>query len=92
MCSKPKFPRRGILGTFWSVRSPGTAYVLLNQDHGRNDGAFRSWGFPAEARAQSPMQLPIAAREAGAGDTTQSGIVKIHRQDNKPKPVCWQWR
>ena len=35
----------GIIGTFLSPRSPGSAYVLLHHYMGEIDGVSRSWGF-----------------------------------------------
>src|SRR5260370_10065331 len=34
----------GLIGTFLGIRSPGTAYVLLQHYIGQIDCSFRSWG------------------------------------------------
>src|SRR5438067_10779267 len=67
----------GIIGTFFGIRSPGTAYVLLHHYMGVIDGAFRSWGFSRGGTGAISNAIAAAAREAGVEIQTKSGISKI---------------
>src|SRR5205085_5348914 len=62
----------GIIGTFLGVRSPGTAYVLLDHYMGEIDGAFRSWGFARGGTGAVSNSIAGAAKEAGTEIRTQA--------------------
>src|SRR6185503_17402689 len=64
----------GIIGTFLGVRSPGTAYVLLNHYMGEIDGVFRSWGFSRGGTGAISMAIAAAAQEAGVEVRTAASI------------------
>src|SRR3990172_1023416 len=63
----------GIIGTYLSVRSPGTAYVLLHHYMGEIDGAFRAWGIPRGGAGGISDAIASAARAAGAEIRTEAG-------------------
>jgi phytoene dehydrogenase-like protein len=67
----------GIIGTFLSVRSPGTAYVLLHHYLGEIDGAFRAWGIPRGGTGGISDAIASAAREAGAEVRLEAGVSAI---------------
>jgi phytoene dehydrogenase-like protein len=67
----------GIIGTFLSVRSPGTAYVLLHHYMGEIDGAFRAWGIPRGGTGGISEAIASAAREAGAEVRLDAGVSAI---------------
>jgi phytoene dehydrogenase-like protein len=56
----------GIIGTFLSPRSPGSAYVLLHHYMGEIDGVSRSWGFARGGMGAVADSLASAARSLGA--------------------------
>src|SRR5436189_3276592 len=77
----------GIIGTFLGVRSPGTAYVLLDHYMGEIDGAFRSWGLVRGGTGAISNAVASAAREAGAEIRAEAPVAKIIIQNGKAKGV-----
>jgi phytoene dehydrogenase-like protein len=67
----------GIIGTFQSIRSPGTAYVLLHHYMGEIDGAFRAWGLPRGGTGAISNAIAAAACEAGAEIRTNSAVREV---------------
>ena len=67
----------GIIGTYLSVRSPGTAYVLLHHYMGEIDGAFRAWGIPRGGTGGISDAIASAARAAGAEIRTEAPVAAI---------------
>ncbi len=67
----------GIVGTFLSISSPGTAYVLLHHYMGEIDGASRSWGFQRGGMGAVAETLASAARSFGAEIRTNAGVERI---------------
>lgn len=67
----------GIIGTFLSVRSPGTAYVLLHHYMGEIDGTFRSWGLPRGGTGAISNAIAGAARAAGAEIRTSAAVGRV---------------
>src|SRR5688500_6425759 len=67
----------GIIGTFLGVRSPGTAYVLLNHYMGEIDGAFRSWGLSRGGTGAISDACTGAALEAGVDIRTSIAVSRI---------------
>jgi phytoene dehydrogenase-like protein len=67
----------GIIGTFLSPRSPGSAYVLLHHYMGEIDGVSRSWGFARGGMGAVASSLASSARSFGAEIRTGAGIAKI---------------
>jgi phytoene dehydrogenase-like protein len=77
----------GIIGTFLSVRSPGTAYVLLHHYLGEIDGVFRTWGLPRGGTGAVSNALAAAAREAGADIRTSAPVARILVRNNRAEGV-----
>ena len=67
----------GIIGTFLSPRSPGSAYVLLHHYTGEIDGVSRSWGFAKGGMGAVAEALASAARGFGAEIRTRAGIERV---------------
>jgi phytoene dehydrogenase-like protein len=67
----------GIIGTFLSPRSPGSAYVLLHHYMGEIDGVSRSWGFARGGMGSVANALASAARSLGAEIRTGAPIARI---------------
>ena len=72
----------GIIGTFQSVRSPGTAYVLLHHYMGEIDGEFRSWGLARGGTGAVSNAIAAAARQAGAAIRTNAEVARILVRNN----------
>jgi phytoene dehydrogenase-like protein len=77
----------GIIGTFLSVRSPGSAYVLLHHYMGEIDGEFRAWGLPRGGTGAVSSAIAAAAREAGAELRTNAPVARITTSDGKATGV-----
>lgn len=67
----------GIIGTFLSVRSPGSAYVLLHHYLGEINGVYRAWGVPRGGTGAVSNAIAAAAREAGAEIRTNAPVARI---------------
>jgi len=72
----------GIIGTFQSVHSPGTAYVLLHHYMGEIDGEFRSWGLARGGTGAVSNAIADAARQAGATIRTNAEVSRIVVRSN----------
>jgi phytoene dehydrogenase-like protein len=77
----------GIIGTFLSVRSPGSAYVLLHHYMGEIDGEFRAWGLPRGGTGAVSGAIAAAAREAGAELRTEAPVARISTRDGRATAV-----
>ena len=77
----------GIIGTFLGVRSPGTAYVLLDHYMGEIDGAFRSWGLARGGTGAISNAIGEAARAAGVEIRTQAAVSRILVRGNRAEGV-----
>jgi phytoene dehydrogenase-like protein len=77
----------GIIGTFLSVRSPGSAYVLLHHYLGEINGVYRAWGVPRGGTGAVSNAIAAAAREAGAEIRTNSPVARIVVQGNRAEGV-----
>src|SRR6201985_1463782 len=67
----------GIIGHFFGIRSPGTAYVLLHHYMGEIDGAFRSWGFARGGTGAISNAIAEAAKELGVEIRLEAPIARI---------------
>ena len=67
----------GIIGTFLSPRTPGTAYVLLHHYMGEVDGEYRAWGLPVGGTGSISRAIAEAAREAGAELRTSAPVARV---------------
>jgi phytoene dehydrogenase-like protein len=72
----------GIIGTFQSVHSPGTAYVLLHHYMGEIDGEFRSWGLARGGTGAVSNAIAAAAQEAGVTVRTNTEVARILVRNN----------
>src|SRR5258706_5137921 len=77
----------GIIGTFLGVRSPGTAYVLLNHYMGEIDGSFRAWGFARGGTGAISNAIAAAAREAGVEIRTEAPVERIKVEGGRARGV-----
>ena len=77
----------GIIGTFLSVSSPGTAYVLLHHYMGEIDGSYRAWGFARGGTGAVSNAIAGAARHFGAEIRTNAPIERILVQDGRASGV-----
>ena len=55
----------GIIGTFLSPRTPGSAYILLHHYMGEVDGEYRAWGLPVGGTGAISRAIAAAAHGAG---------------------------
>jgi phytoene dehydrogenase-like protein len=78
----------GIIGTFLSPRSPGSAYVLLHHYMGEIDGVSRSWGFAKGGMGSVAAALASAARGFGAEIRTGAGIERILTKNGRATGVA----
>jgi phytoene dehydrogenase-like protein len=77
----------GIIGTFLSPRSPGSAYVLLHHYMGEIDGVSRSWGFAKGGMGSVAESLASAARSLGAEIRLNAPIEKILTKNGRATGV-----
>ena len=77
----------GIIGTFLSVSSPGTAYVLLHHYMGEIDGSYRAWGFARGGTGAVSNAIAESARHFGAEIRTETGIERILVRDGEARGV-----
>ena len=78
----------GIIGTFLSPRSPGSAYVLLHHYMGEIDGVSRSWGFARGGMGAVSGALASAARTLGVDIRTDAATERILHRDGRAKGVA----
>jgi phytoene dehydrogenase-like protein len=67
----------GIIGTFLSVTSPGSAYVLLHHYMGEIDGASRAWAFPRGGTGAVSRALADSARSFGAEIRVNAEVERV---------------
>ena len=67
----------GIIGTFLSPRTPGSAYILLHHYMGEVDGEYRAWGLPVGGTGAIAGAIAAAAREAGAELRTSAPVARV---------------
>ena len=67
----------GIIGTFLSPRTPGSAYILLHHYMGEVDGEYRAWGLPVGGTGAISGAIAAAALEAGAEIRTSAPVARI---------------
>jgi phytoene dehydrogenase-like protein len=77
----------GIIGTFLSPRSPGSAYVLLHHYMGEIDGVSRSWGFAKGGMGSVANSLASAAKSLGADIRTSAGVDHVLTRDGRARGV-----
>jgi phytoene dehydrogenase-like protein len=77
----------GIIGTFLSPRSPGSAYVLLHHYMGEIDGVSRSWGFAKGGMGSVANALASSARSLGAEIRTGAGIARVLTRNGRATGV-----
>ncbi len=77
----------GIIGTFLSPRSPGSAYVLLHHYMGEIDGVSRSWGFAKGGMGAVANSIASAARSFGAEIRTGAGVAHVLTRDGRARGV-----
>jgi phytoene dehydrogenase-like protein len=77
----------GIIGTFLSPRTPGSAYVLLHHYMGEVDGEYRAWGLPVGGTGAISGAIASAAREAGAELRTDTPVSRITTRDGRATGV-----
>ena len=67
----------GIIGTFLSPRTPGSAYILLHHYMGEIDGEYRAWGLPVGGTGAISRAIAEAATELGAELRTDAAVARI---------------
>jgi phytoene dehydrogenase-like protein len=77
----------GIIGTFLSPRTPGSAYVLLHHYMGEIDGEYRAWGLPVGGTGAISRAIADAAREAGAELRTSAAVARVTTNDGRATGV-----
>jgi len=77
----------GIIGTFLSPRTPGSAYVLLHHYMGEVDGEYRAWGLPVGGTGAISAAIAAAAREAGAELRTSAPVARIETRNGRATGV-----
>lgn len=78
----------GIIGTFLSPRSPGSAYVLLHHYMGEIDGVSRSWGFARGGMGAVSGALASAARSLGVDIRLKAPIERILSRNGRATGVA----
>jgi phytoene dehydrogenase-like protein len=77
----------GIIGTFLSPRTPGSAYILLHHYMGEVDGEYRAWGLPVGGTGAISQAIAGAAVEAGAELRTNAPVARIKTSDGRATGV-----
>jgi len=77
----------GIIGTFLSPRTPGSAYILLHHYMGEVDGEYRAWGLPVGGTGAISRAIGEAAVEAGAEVRTSAPVARIETRDGRATGV-----
>jgi len=78
----------GIIGTYLSPRSPGTAYVMLHHYMGEIDGAFRAWGFQRGGTGAISEAIASAARAFGAEIRTETTVQQVMTKSGRATGVA----
>jgi phytoene dehydrogenase-like protein len=78
----------GIIGTFLSPRSPGSAYVLLHHYMGEIDGVSRSWGFARGGMGAVAGALASSARSLGVEIRTDAGVARVLTRNGRATGVA----
>jgi phytoene dehydrogenase-like protein len=74
----------GIIGTFLSPRTPGSAYILLHHYMGEVDGEYRAWGLPVGGTGAISGAIAAAA---GAELRTSAPVARITTRGGKATGV-----
>jgi phytoene dehydrogenase-like protein len=77
----------GIIGTFLSPRTPGSAYVLLHHYMGEIDGEYRAWALPVGGTGGISAAIASAAREHGAELRTDAAVARIRTDGERATGV-----
>jgi phytoene dehydrogenase-like protein len=77
----------GIIGTFLSPRTPGSAYILLHHYMGEVDGEYRAWGLPVGGTGAISRAIAEAAEELGAEIRTSSPVTRVETSDGRATGV-----
>jgi phytoene dehydrogenase-like protein len=80
----------GIIGTFLSPRTPGSAYILLHHYMGEVDGEYRAWGLPVGGTGAISRAIGEAARELGVEVRTSAPVERVLTRDGKASGVVLQ--
>jgi phytoene dehydrogenase-like protein len=74
---KAAFAFDGVVGTFASPYTPGTAYVLLHHCFGEVNGKAGVWGHAIGGMGAITQAMADAARAAGAEIRTEAPVAKV---------------
>jgi len=77
----------GIIGTFLSPRSPGSAYVMLHHYMGEIDGAFRAWGFCKGGNGTVSAAIASAALQHGATLRVEAPVKQVLVKSGRARGV-----
>jgi phytoene dehydrogenase-like protein len=77
----------GTTGIYGSVRTPGTAYVLLHHMLGEADGEPGSWGFVRGGMGGLTQAMAAAAHAHGASVRTDAPVARILVEDGVARGV-----
>lgn len=77
----------GTTGIYGSVRTPGTAYVLLHHSLGEADGEPGSWGFVRGGMGGLTQAMAAAAHAHGASVRTDAPVERILVEDGVARGV-----
>ena len=77
----------GIIGTFLSPRTPGSAYILLHHYMGEIDGEYRAWGLPVGGTGAISRAIAEAASEARRR-VAHVGACRADHHDWRPGNRC----
>ncbi len=77
----------GIIGTFLSPKTPGSAYILLHHYMGEIDGEYRAWGLPVGGTGAISRAIALAATELGAELRTSAPVARITTRDGRATGV-----
>src|SRR3954452_23165672 len=80
----------GIIGTFLSPRTPGSAYILLHHYMGEVDGEYRAWGLPVGGTGAIARAIAEAAVEAGAELRTSAPVAQIVTREGRATGIVLQ--
>jgi phytoene dehydrogenase-like protein len=79
---KAAFMARGLIGTFASPSTPGTAYVLGHHVIGEAAGGQGVWGYPRGGMGGLSFALVSALKEAGGEMLLGASVSKIEIKDS----------
>ena len=77
----------GIIGTFLSPRTPGSAYILLHHYMGEVDGEYRAWGLPVGGTGAISRAIGEAAKDAGAELRTSAPVARVATRNGRATGV-----